>query len=106
MISYCADSKTEIILGNITRDVLHPCARLEVEQMGINIRYSRMYNKVTYEQISRARKYQVGLNHNWDWLYLKIYQLGPIPTFLWYLLWYAQVLPSIERVWLKPNASE
>ena len=52
-------------------DVLHPCDWLEIEKMDVNIRYSHMYNVVTYEQIPRAKNYQMRLNHNWYWVYLK-----------------------------------
>ena len=34
MISYRVDSKTDIIVGNITRSVLHPRDRLYIEQNG------------------------------------------------------------------------
>ena len=35
-----------------------------------------------------------------------IFTFPRLLTSLWYLLWYSQVLPSIEKVRLKPNSSE
>ena len=62
---YFFDSKIEIIGGIITRDVFHPRDQLEIKKMGVNIRYSRMYNVGTYEPSSSVKNYQMGLNHTW-----------------------------------------
>ena len=47
--------------------------------MDVNIRYSSIYNVVTYEQSSKAKNYQMGLNHNWDLVSSKYPNWGLFP---------------------------
>ena len=50
--------RINIIVGNITGDVLHPLAKLVIEKMDINTGYYRMYNIGTDEKSSRGQNYQ------------------------------------------------
>ena len=49
--------------------------------MDVNIRYSRMYNIVTDKKISKAKIYQMRLNHNWNWGSLKYTNCYLFPHF-------------------------
>ena len=48
-------------------------------KMGVNIRYSCMYNVGTDEKSSRVKNYQMGLNHNWYWVSPKYPNWGLFP---------------------------
>ena len=47
--------------------------------MAVNVRYYRMYNVGNNKKSSRAKKYQIGLNHNSDWVSLKYPNWDQLP---------------------------
>ena len=58
------DSKTNIIVANITDNVLHPYAWLSLEKMVVNKIFSRMCNIGTDWNFSKVKNYQMGLSLN------------------------------------------
>ena len=50
--------------------------------MGAKIIYFRMYNIGTDEQSSRTKNYELGLNHNWDWVFQKYPNWDLFPTYV------------------------